>query len=86
MSQANSKSQEEWDLWVENAVFEEIIRLHPAHLTPDELAVRMEDANTNGVAVTDAIRALRHSGLVRLTGEVIEPTYAALRAFALLTR
>lgn len=86
MCQPNRKSSEERDLWVENALLSEIIILHPDHLTSEELIVRMEDgpSETGRVAIIDALQALKRSGLVRITGEVVEPTYAALRAAAIL--
>lgn len=73
-------------MWVENALLSEIIILHPDHLTSEELIVRMEDgpSETGRVAIIDALQALKRSGLVRITGEVVEPTYAALRAAAIL--
>jgi hypothetical protein len=85
MRQSNSKSPEEQDLWVEHSLLSDIVVLHPDHLTSEELVVRMEDgpSNTDRVAILDALQALRRSGLVRLNGEVVEPTYAALRAAAI---
>jgi hypothetical protein len=88
MCQSSSKSPEERDLWVEHALLSEIIVLHPDHLTFEELVVRMEDApsNTGRVAILDSLQALKRSGLIRLAGEVVEPTYAAIRAAAILQR
>lgn len=85
MCRSSSKSPQERDLWVENVVLLEIITLHPDHLTREELVVRMEDApsNTGRVAIMDSLQALRRSGLVRQNGDVVEPTYAALRAAAI---
>jgi hypothetical protein len=85
MCRSSSKSPQERDLWVENAILSEIIALHPVHLTREELVVRMEDgpSETGRVAVLDSLQALKRSGLVRFTGEVVEPTYAALRAAAI---
>jgi hypothetical protein len=83
MCQASSKSAEERDLWLEHALLSEIIILHPGHLTSDELALRMEDRNTTQVEVLNNLQALKHSGLVRFNGEMVEPTYAAVRAGAI---
>ncbi len=82
MNQSSSKSPERRDLWIEHALLSEIIFLHPDHLTSEELVVRMEDgpSGTDPVAIMDTLQSLRRSGLVRLNGEVVEPTYAALRA------
>lgn len=85
MSQSSSKSPEERDLRVEYALLSEIIILHPSHLTAGELVVRMEDGpgNTDRIAILDALQALKRSGLVRFNGEVVEPTFATLRASAI---
>ncbi len=82
---SSSKSPKEQDLWFEHALLSEIIILHPDHLTSEELVVRMEESasETDRVAILDTLQALRRSGLVRLNGEVVEPTYAALRAAAI---
>lgn len=82
MCPPHSRSSQEQDLWLENAVLLEIITLHPAHLTSEELVVRMEEApsGTGRVAIVDTLQGLRRSGLIRFSGEVVEPTYAALRA------
>ena len=82
MCQPSSKSPEDRGLWVEQALLSEIIILHPDHLTSEELVLRMEDrpSGTGRVAILDSLQALKRSGLVRLNGEIVEPTYAALRA------
>jgi Fe2+ or Zn2+ uptake regulation protein len=69
-------------LWVENAMLLEIIALHPDHLTDEELVVKLEDrqSETGRVAILDSLQALKRSGLTRQNGDVVEPTYAALRA------
>jgi len=70
----------------ERAVLTEIVCLLPAHLTPAELVVRMsgELNGPNSGDVRDSIQALQRSSLVRNTGDVLEPTYAAIRAVELL--
>jgi hypothetical protein len=71
---------------IENVVLMEIVTLHPDHLTSEELVVRLENGpgGASGAAIESSIAALMRSGLARLTGEVVEPTYAALRAAEIL--
>lgn len=85
MCQPSSKSPKEQDLWVEHSLLLEIVALHPDHLTSEELVLRMKESpsGTDQTAILDALQALGRSGLVRLNGEVVEPTYAALRAAAI---
>lgn len=82
MSQSSSESLEDRDLRVERGLLSEIIFLHPDHLTFEELVIKMEGGpgDTNRIEILDSFQVLRRSGLVRLNGEVVEPTYAALRA------
>jgi len=73
---------------VQRAVLEEVVALHPARLTEPELSlwiVTDPDDYMQVETVSDAIRDLRRSSLVRLTDDIVEPTYAALRAVALLS-
>lgn len=73
---------------VQRAVLEEVVALHPARLTAPELSlwiVTDPDDYMEVETVSHAIRDLRRSSLVRLTGDIVEPTYAALRAVALLS-
>lgn len=72
-------SDQKRDRHVQRMVLLEVVALHPDRLTPDELAVRLED-DPDRLAIMDAIDALKRSGLVRLTGEIIEPTHAAVGA------
>ena len=85
MSQPTSESLEGRDLRLERALLSEIIFLHPDHLTSEELVLKMEDgpSGTGRIAILDSFQALKRSGLVRLNGKVVEPTYAALRAAAI---
>jgi hypothetical protein len=85
VSEPSRSSPEDRDLWVEQALLSEIIFLHPDHLTSEELVLRMEDGpnDTGRIAILDSFQALRRSGLVRLNGEVVEPTFATLRAAAI---
>lgn len=73
----NGCSPVESDRHVERMVLLEIVALRPDRLSPEELAVRLED-RPDRLAILDAIDALKRSGLVRLTGEIIEPTHAAV--------
>ena len=70
----------------DRALLSEILSLHPDHLTSDELVIRMADgpSETGRVAILDSLQSLKRSGLVRINGEVVEPTYAALRAAEIL--
>jgi hypothetical protein len=72
---------------VERVVFEIVVELHPDHLTPAELVLKMagDGDHLEAEAITEAIRDLRRSGLLRHVGEVVVPTHAALSAVALLT-
>ena len=65
---------------VEQALLSEIISL-PDHLTPEELVLWMRGKtdDTERVEILDALLVLKRSGLVRQNGEVVEPTYAAIR-------
>jgi hypothetical protein len=71
---------------IERAVLEEVLELHPDHLTPTELVLKMSAGpdRSEGEAIEHAIRDLSGSGLLRYVGEVIAPTYAALRVAALV--
>lgn len=78
---ADDRTPEERDEQLEHAVLAEIICLHPAHLTSAELVLKMDGARDGeSVAIGESLQALKRSGLVRLTGDVVEPTFAALRA------
>lgn len=73
---------------VERAVLEEVLNLHPDHLTIHELVLKIgADRDVlDGETIRHAIRDLRASGLLRYVGDVVAPTYAALRAAFLLLR
>lgn len=68
-------------LQLESALLAEIINLHPDHLSQEELIVLMENCptGTDRIAILDTLRELKRSGLIRLNGEVVEPTFAVLR-------
>lgn len=79
-----NKELEECDMKIQHAILAEVLTLHPDHLTTEELVLRMEDTgDAHRVALIDMLRALKSFGLVRINGEVVEPTYAALRCAAL---
>lgn len=76
---------------VEQAIFEAAVGLHPQRLTVEELWLRIvadPDDTTEVETAIHAIRDLRRSGLFRYRNDdrIVEPTHAALRAFALLKR
>jgi hypothetical protein len=79
-------SPEQNDLRVESVVLLEIVSQHPSHLTSEELVVRLEDGpdGTSRVAILDSLNALKRYGLIRFNGEIVEPTFAAIRAAAIL--
>jgi len=85
MCQSSSRSPGERDLWHEHSLLAEIIVLHPDHLTSEELVVREAGGHgdTDRNAILDTLHALKRSGLVRFNGEVVEPTFATLRAAAI---
>jgi hypothetical protein len=70
---------------VELAVLLEVTELHPNHLTPAELVLRLSGERDEEKQLEDAIRELKSSGLLRCIGGAVAPTDAALRAAALLT-
>ncbi len=84
MCQSSSRPLPEQDRF-ESAVLREIIYLLPARPTFDELRLSVGDKDDHGVSTEDAIWGLRRAGLVRYSGDVLEPTLPALCAFKLLT-
>lgn len=76
---------------VEQALIEVVMDAHPARLTIPELTQRVAvDPHDQDEAETiaEAARELRRDGLLRYRNDdrVIEPTRAAVRAYAILTR
>jgi hypothetical protein len=62
--------------------------LHPTRLTDEELILRIAAWNSDADAlmVEDLLREFRRCGLVRAEGEVIGPTFPALRTYEIITR
>jgi len=71
---------------IERAVLEEVLHLHPDHLTIAELMqkVAADRDRSEDEGIAQAIRDLTGSGLLREIDDVVVPTHAALRAAALL--
>jgi hypothetical protein len=80
-SEIQSDQSDERRLRLENSVLLEIVGQR-GYLTEDELILLMENrpAGTDRIAILDVLQELKRSGLIRFNGEVIEPTYAALRS------
>lgn len=70
---------------VELVVLLEVVELHPDHLPPDALILKLSGKRDEANELRDAIRGLEGSGLLRNSGNAVAPTDAALRAAALLT-
>lgn len=70
------------DRRTERAVLSRVVDLHPTHLTLEELLLDQgaEDQGPLREGLERAIRDLTAAGLLRLDGESILPTRAALRA------
>lgn len=65
----------------EHAVMARVLLLHPDHLTTHELLLDLTtrmDGQAPNVTYRDAICSLRASGLLRVEGESVLPTRAAL--------
>jgi hypothetical protein len=73
---------------VEHALLMEVLLLHPTHLTEEELILRIAawDSDTDALLVRDLLREFRRCGLCRVEGEVIKPTFPALRTYEIITR
>jgi hypothetical protein len=82
MNEASSRSSADRHLSLENALLTEIITQHLGYLTQDELVMRMTDDPTGmgRIEILDSLQELKRSGLVRFSGEVVEPTFSASRA------
>lgn len=86
----DSETPAKYDVAIVEAVILEIAaELHPEHLREDELPLKIisdPDDSKEVDTAARAIRGLREFGLFKDRGdEIVEPTPAALRAFALLT-
>ncbi len=82
MSETTDGTPRERDRRLEGAILLEIVSRHPGHLTTDELVLRVADRSSGAdrTAVGDRLQELKRDGLIRLNGEVVEPTHAAVRA------
>jgi hypothetical protein len=71
---------------IERTVLEEVVALHPDHLSLPELVRKMTvgDDWSEKEGIEEAVRELRGAGLLRQVGELLAPTYAALRFAALV--
>jgi hypothetical protein len=68
---------------IERMVLQEVVTLHPDHLTRSELSLKLAVDPKDQSEVKDiahASNSLRASGLLRYNGDVVEPTHAAVRA------
>ncbi len=76
------------DEQLEHAILMEIIALHPAHPTRDELHLAMSTAleDSRGHTIDDSLWSLKRFGLVRENGNVLEPTLAAIHAAEVIQR
>lgn len=76
------------DEQLEHAVLMEIIDLHPARPTLDELhlALSYSRGEIRRFAIEDSLWSLRRFGLIREHGDVLEPTLTALRAAEVIQR
>jgi hypothetical protein len=85
IEEALSDLPDERGLRLENSLLMEIVGQHPVLLTQEELILWMEDcqAGTDRIAILDALQELKRSGLIRFNGEVVEPTFAAVRSIAI---
>lgn len=87
MCPPNSKSTDERDLQLEAGLLLEILTLHPDHhLTFEEMILRSTDTE-NGIGrleIDFALRELKRFGVIRINGEVLEPTFAAIRISKML--
>jgi hypothetical protein len=68
---------------IELAVLIEVIELHPDHLTPEELVLRLSGKRNEEEELNSAIRGLKDAGLLRDAGDAVAPTGAALCAAVL---
>src|SRR4029077_19865953 len=70
---------------VELAVLVEVIELHPDHLTPAELVLKISGERDESEDLVNSIRELIDCGLFRSVGDVLAPTQAALLPTPMLT-
>jgi hypothetical protein len=81
----NIRSTAEQDAALESAALQQVLALHPATLSLDEL-VRELGEEDDAEPVERAVRDLAAAGLLRRSGDMVLPTRAALRFDELLER
>jgi hypothetical protein len=81
VSPTSISSPEVRQLSIEQTLLSELVTL-PDRMTPEELIlwIRGKTNGTDRIEILDALSGLTRSGLARQNGEVIEPTFAAIRA------
>jgi len=82
---AHIRSTAEEDAALESAVLQQVLALHPATLSLDEL-VRELGEEDDAEPVERAVRDLTAAGLLRRSEDLVLPTRAALRFDELLER
>jgi hypothetical protein len=87
MSEIEARLPGEEDRRRQQGILNEVLELFPVTLTVEEL-VRTQVTQRLGDQVAEpweqAITELRRAGLLRLSGDVVEPTLAAIRMNELL--
>ncbi|MGE5281181.1 MAG: hypothetical protein ACM3N0_02465 [Chloroflexota bacterium] len=76
------RSPAEEDAALESALLQQVLALHPAALTLDEVARELGDEDAE--AIERAVRDLAAAGLLQRSGVLVLPTRAALRFDELL--
>ncbi len=87
MCQPSSESGQERGMQVQDTVLRQIVSLHPILLTSDELVVWLKESPADYMGrleIVGAIDKLKRSGLLRQSGEVLEPTFPAHCALKVL--
>lgn len=80
----NIRSTAEEDAALESAILQQVLALHPATVTPEELARELREED--GDAMERAVRDLVAAGLLHRSEALVLPTRAALRFDELLER
>jgi predicted transcriptional regulator len=80
----NIRSTAEEDAALESAILQQVLALHPATVTSEELARELREED--GDAMERAVRDLVAAGLLHRSEALVLPTRAALRFDELLER